>query len=187
MPTPASASSDLSSERRLQRDLRQSQGLLVKIGVRQQAGQAVRFEIARLKELATGIQVSDQLLRQRFVARDGVAGGLGAVAVIRQAAMHAEYTEFLDRYLTAITTMPDDAVPTHLLANLESLLTSLLPEHPLPLLGTLPYRHLRLPSQLPLLSPAFTPAYRGGKVVVSAADLAESPEAPTSAEIATLA
>ncbi len=98
-----------------------------------------------------------------------------------------EYLGFIAEYLASIAALPDDTVPAYLLDSLKSRLESLLPEHPVPLLGALPYRHLRLPTQPLVTTPAIIPAYLGGNRAVSAADLASSLESPITEEIAALA
>jgi len=186
IPTLACAG-ELDLARQVQHDLIQSKGLVSKIAVRQHSGQAVRGEIARLKALAGNIAVSHQLLRELFAAQDSVTSEIGPVAIIRHAAMREEYLGFIDEYLRVIAALPDDTVPDYLLDTLKSRLESLLPEHPAPLLGALPYRHLRLPSQLPLAAPTLTPAYLDKKRPFTPEDLASSPEAPITVEIAALA
>jgi len=194
LPIIASAG-DLIPERQMQKALLLSKALVVKIAARQQAGQAVAIDIVLLKVQAGEIAANHRILRERFVARDVVAGGLGPVASARQGAMREEYFAFIDEYLAAVTTLPDDSIPDYLLDALKSRLESLLPEHPVPLLGALPYRHLRLPSQLPAPTPTITPAptptitpaYLDHHRPFTPADLAGSPETPITPEIAALA
>ncbi|NTV14237.1 MAG: hypothetical protein HGA96_09970, partial [Desulfobulbaceae bacterium] len=60
---------DLDSERQVQHDLLLSKAFILKIAVRQQAGEAVSSEIAQLKALAGSIAANHRLLRERFAAR----------------------------------------------------------------------------------------------------------------------
>ena len=184
---PLASAGDLSVERQVQHDLLLSKSLLIKIAAHQQARQSVTGEIARLKALAGVIAANHRILRERFVARDVVVGGLGPVVSARHGAMREEYLDFIDEYLGIITALPDDIVPSYILDTLKSRLESLLPEPPLPLLGALPYRHLRLPSQLPATLPVVTPAYLDHHRPFTSADLAGSPEALITPEIAALA
>ncbi|MBU0673438.1 MAG: hypothetical protein KJ950_02190 [Proteobacteria bacterium] len=178
---------DLTVERAIQRDLTLSQSVVLVIDARQKAGQGVTTQIARLKELAAAIRTNHERLRGQFEARDEVTANIGETAEVRQQEMVEKYLAYLDDYLTTIDRLPDDTVPQFTIDDLKFHFDQILPERTLPLLGALPYRHLRLPGKYPLVEPVVVPGYRGGNRTVAAADTAASPEAPITEEIATLA
>ncbi|MBU0673193.1 MAG: hypothetical protein KJ950_00960 [Proteobacteria bacterium] len=180
-------SADLTVERAIQHDLTLSQSVVLVIDARQKAGQGVTTQIARLKELAATIRTNHERLRDQFEARDEVTANIGETAETRQQEMVEKYLGYLDDYLTTIDRLPDDTVPQLTIADLKFHFDQILPERTLPLLGALPYRHLRLPGKYPLVEPEVVPGYRGGNRTVVAADTATSPEAPITQEIAQLA
>ncbi|MBU1686676.1 MAG: hypothetical protein KJ589_04935, partial [Proteobacteria bacterium] len=170
---------DFTVERAIQHDLILSRSILLSIEARQKAGQEVTTQIARLKALAESIRANHELLVERFAARDEVTANIGETAETRQQEMVDGYMTFLDDYLVTIGYLPDDAVSRSDIMLLKAHFEQILPKRTLPLLGTLPYRHLLQAPKSPLIEPAVVPAYQGGaERAVTEADLAASPESP---------
>ncbi|MBU0676210.1 MAG: hypothetical protein KJ950_16345, partial [Proteobacteria bacterium] len=179
---------DFTVERAIQHDLILSRSILLSIEARQEAGQEVTTQIARLKALAESIRANHERLVERFAARDEVTANIGETAESRQQEMVDGYMMFVDDYLVTIGYLPDDAVSRSDIMLLKAHFEQILPKRTLPLLGTLPYRHLLQAPKSPLIEPAVVPAYQGGaERAVTEADLTASPESPITLEIAQLA
>jgi hypothetical protein len=86
-----------------------------------------------------------------------------------------------------IESLPSDSISPLISENLKTILNRFLPERKMPILGSLPYKHLQLASRSPLAEPVVVPAYQGGNMAVTEADLASTVEASISLEIAQLA
>jgi hypothetical protein len=178
---------DLAVERQMQSSLRQSKSLLFIIARKQQSGTSVSGDIGRLKELAAEIKSNHDQLQEVFASRQESLGGVNSKARERQIIMNEAYASFLEEYLAIIESLPPDSISPLIIESLKTILNRFLPEQKMPILGSLPYKHLLLAARSPLAEPVVVPAYQGGNMAVAEADLASTVEAPISLEIAQLA
>ncbi len=146
----------------------------------------VTAEIARLKGIADNIRIIDLLVQERFRSEAIEAGPLDDIARQRHAAAFQHFQAAISHFLALVDSLSDPPDPT-VLRNLLSLLDRILPEKRYPLLGSLPYQHLRLPAVPPVSAPLIVPAYKGGDAAIHPADTQGTPEAPLSAPIVQLA
>ena len=175
-------------EKDLQTSLEQS-GKQVSLAARKlEAGLDASPEIARLRTLAENIRVTHMLLEERFRLREEKARSVGAEILSRQKAMAEGYKAALTKYLSLIDSLPATGpIPQSAIRNLQSLLEKILPRKKRPLIGSLPYKHLNYPSAEPSTAPVITPAYQDGNKTVGTDDTKDTPEAPITKEIASLA
>ncbi len=183
---------DIDIEKDLQTKLSQSRVLLERAEAKLRAGASITDEIAELLIYAEDIKISDLLLQERFRLRQEAVNQLGDKAEQRHRQMEAGYLKALGEYLALIENLQQSAVSNQLqtietLQILKTLLDKILPKSKRPIFGSLPYRNLNYPAQEPDASPAIKPAYKGGNKVVSPDDIKDTPAAPLSLEIATLA
>lgn len=179
--------SDLTLERDLQKNLKQSKGLLAKIEGALVSGGSYSIDLVQLKALGESIRTGHSTLLERFQTREIQVNTLGASAVSRHAAMQEQYEQSVAQYLSYLDDLNNTQVTLDEILQLKSILEGILPKKKRRIHGSVPYRHLNLPAQTPQTTPVVTPAYKGGDKVVVAADTAASPEAPISLEIARLA
>jgi hypothetical protein len=172
-PLEAEMQEDLRSARQAVRNLLEAHG-------------EADTEIARLKDWADNIRIIDLLVQEGFKSEALAAGPLDEAVRQRHAAAFQHFQAAISHFLALTDSLSDPPDPT-VLRNLLSLLDGILPEKQYPLLGSLPYQHLRLPAVPPLSAPPIVPAYKGGAVAVQSADTLGTPEAPLSAPIVQLA
>jgi len=186
VPVLAQAS-DLTLERDLQNNLRQSRVLLRMMETALVSGESYSTNLTQLKALGESISTGHQALLERFRTRETQVNALGANAASRHAAMQERYEQAIAQYLSSLDDLSDTQVALDEILQLKGILEGLLPKKKRSIHGTVPYRHLNLPAQTPKTAPAMIPAYKGGDKTVADADLAASPEAPISLAIAQLA
>jgi len=178
---------DLSLERDFQKNLRQSKVLLSKIEAAMASGGSYSTDLAQLKTIGESIRSSHQALLERFKTRETQVNTLGAIAASRHTAMQEHYEQAIAQYLSYLDDLSDTQVALDEILQLKGILEEILPKKKRRIHGSVPYRHLNLPAQAPKSVPEIIPAYKGGDKTVTDADLAGSPEAPISLEIAQLA
>ncbi len=187
--SPAAAQAiDNDIEQDIQKNLKQSKILIEQINTKLRQGASITSEVAQLRKAAESVKASSMLLDVRLKLREEKAKTLGPAALARQQAMTADYKAALTEYLSIIDGLPpDNSLPSSTIETLRSFFNKILPAKKQPIIGSLPYKHLNLPSQTPSTAPSITPAYFGGNKTVSPDDTVASPEAPISPEIAALA
>lgn len=131
------------------------------------------------------------MLQERFKLRKETINHLEAKVRDRHRVMEEGYLKALGDYLNLVESLVgahDDAPANQAtIETLKTLLDTILPKKKRPIFGSLPYKNLNYPAREPDASPAIKPAYKGGNNVVSPDDTKDTPEAPLSLEIATLA
>ncbi|MDH4164771.1 MAG: hypothetical protein OEW15_19090, partial [Nitrospirota bacterium] len=185
-----------SLEKELQKSLADSRAAVLAASGKIASGASIADEISRLKTLADNIRITTLLLEERFRIAEEKAKSLGSKAADRQQAMTESYRNAVAEYLTIVDGIAVDSSQgpvasskeiQDIIGRLRTLLDRILPKKKLPIIGSLPYKHLNLPSREPSASPEVAPAYHGGNKTVSSEDTANTPEAPASKEIASLA
>ena len=186
---PAAGTSMADSlEKELRQDLLESQKVVAQAEARLRTGGPLAAEAARLKSVAEQVRASHLLMSERLRQRSEQAASIGGKAAERQDEVAEAYTEAIERYLSIIDALPPDgAMSPATLDELKELTDKIAPRKKLPLLGTLPYKHLGYPSREPAVAPVHVPAYKGGACDITPADTAASKEAPASKQISELA
>ncbi len=145
-------------------------------------------EISQLKAAAENIVITKLLLEERFKLRQDKARSLGSYALSRHHVMVEGFRAALMEYLSLIDSLPaDGTIQQTTIDKLTALLNRILPKKKLPIIGSLPYKHLNYPSRQLTTASSITPAYLGGNKTVTPDDTATTGEAPISNEIAALA
>lgn len=131
------------------------------------------------------------MIQERFRLRREQVNNLAAKAQERHRVMEEGYLKALGEYLALMEGLQQESSrPTALSSQLKTLKTlhdKILPKKKRPIFGNLPYKNLNYPAREPDASPVVKPAYKGGNKTVSSEDTKDTPEAPLSIEIATLA
>ncbi len=185
---------DLSLEAELQSSLVEIRALVERAREKLFTGQAIDEELSRLRWMAGPVRATHLLLQERFCIRETQVSSQGPAAGGRHGIMLEDYGAALSELLGLMETLvaTEDAAShgpevQRILDALHSLLARILPSKRTPLFGALPYRRPQYPSQRPNDEPVIQPAYEGGRQEVLPEDLAGTPEAPISEEIASLA
>ncbi|MBI5075028.1 MAG: transglutaminase domain-containing protein [Nitrospirae bacterium] len=195
-------------EKELQQSLIQSRAIVLQARQKLNNSPAIDIEISKLKDISESVKISLALLQERFRLRQEAANQLGAKAGQRHRAMEEGYLNAIGEYLnlseqlSAISgqlfSAQQSATPPltsplgkggqrEVIETLKTLLDKILPKNRRPIHGSLPYKNLNYPAREPDASPAIKPAYKGGSQTVSPDDTKDTPGAPLSLEIATLA
>ncbi|MEW6221545.1 MAG: transglutaminase domain-containing protein, partial [Thermodesulfobacteriota bacterium] len=144
--------------------------------------------LTRLKEAGSAIRADHEAYLARLHEQGARLDAQGqGRAMTRHAEMEERYGQAVSRYLAALDALATEQPTLAQVRELRAILAEILPERPYRIHGSLPYRHLNLPSRKPVTTPAVVPAYRGGTADFAGADLTASPEAPISPAIAGLA
>ncbi len=175
-------------ERDIQKHFAQIRVLVQKAVAGLDNATSVVAELEQLSSLVDDLQVSQLLLQERFRDRDDMLATAGGRFSQRQAAVEGNYRRGLAKLLSLFGSLPlAERLQAADLRPLLDLLNHLLPKKDLPILGSLPYKHLDLSTRQPVTEPIIKPAYLGGNSPVSAVDTQPSPLAPLSPEISHLA
>ncbi len=168
--------------------LKESRKIIEKAQKKLTEGIPVTAEINELKELAKQVRSSHLSLDDQLKTDEEEIKSHGAKAIERHRAISEGYRETLQEYLSLIEALPlEERLLSSHLDPLKNLLDQKLHKEKRPILGTLPYKNLKLPPREPISDPSIKPAYKGGDKTVIPEDLEGTPEAPITRAIAELA
>lgn len=180
--------SDVYHEKDLQRELEHGRAEIKRAKEKHGKGRPVKDELKSLKAGLDNLRTTHILLYERFRLREGEVRALGPKAVERHRLMQEKYADTVEKYLHLADSLPAEGkISEEHIDKMNDFFAKNIHRKKMPLLGSLPYRHLNYPSKEPAADPPVKPAYKGGDMTVRPDDLKNTEEAPISEDIAELA